>query len=141
MAQFYPYIGNSLQTAEVSELYETIRDSNIIGPGSREKIDAKIRTLKEGRKTWRDMLIQGYINRVTPEFSVDDVNTLNQLHTTEVQKKNRQTNQLEAWKNTSKQIQIEISSLTRLSLKENFDASKHAPVSYTHLTLPTILLV
>ncbi len=82
MAQFYPYIGNSLQTAEVSELYETIRDSNIIGPGSREKIDAKIRTLNEGRKTWRDMLIQGYVNRVTPEFSVDDVNTLNQLHTT-----------------------------------------------------------
>ena len=140
MAQFYPYIGNSLQTAEVSELYETIRDSNIIGPGSREKIDAKIRTLNEGKKTWRDMLIQGYVNRVTPEFSVDDVNTLNQLHTTEVQKKNRQkTNQLEAWKNTSKQIQIEISSLTRLSLKENFDASKHAQLTRAKIGVTTEL--
>ena len=44
MAQFYPYFGNSLHQAEVIELYETIRDSNLLDDQNKANINDKIGT-------------------------------------------------------------------------------------------------
>ena len=39
MAQHYPYFGNSLHQAEVIELYETLRDSNLLDDINKAKIN------------------------------------------------------------------------------------------------------
>ena len=77
MAQYFSYIGQNLHSAEISELYETIRDSGNLSAEANTRINAKIKSIQDGKKSWRDKVIEGYEEREIPEFTVDDINKLN----------------------------------------------------------------
>ena len=51
MSTYYPYFGNTLHQAEVIELYETLRDSNLLDENSKIKVDEKLKINKDGTKT------------------------------------------------------------------------------------------
>ena len=51
MSTHYPYFGNILQQKEVIELYETLRDSNLLDENSKIKVDEKLKINKDGTKT------------------------------------------------------------------------------------------
>ena len=119
MSTYYPYFGNTLHQAEVIELYETLRDSNLLDANSKIKVDEKLKINRDGKKTWRDMIITGYKDRIVPENTIDDINHMNQLHTAEVTKTNREkTRQVEEWKTIVKSAQIRIDDLAHLSTKD-----------------------
>ena len=85
----FPYFGNNLQTAEISELYETIRDSVNLSNVQHQRINVKIKAIQDGKKTWRDKVIEGYEERTIPEFTVDDINKMTQEWTTQIEKTNK----------------------------------------------------
>ena len=119
MAQHYPYFGNSLHQAEVIELYETLRDSNLLDDINKAKINEKIQTSRDGKKTWREVIIKGFKDRIIPEFSIDDVNQMNQLHTAAVAKTNREkSNKVENWKNIVKNTQARLEDLANQTTRD-----------------------
>ena len=125
MAQFYPYFGNSLHQAEVIELYETIRDSNLLDDQNKIKINDKIQASKDGKKTWREVIIKGFKDRIIPEFTIDDVNQMNQLHTAEVTKINREkSNKVEGWKNIVKSTNNRLEDLATMTTKDTLAAAE-----------------
>ena len=63
MAQFFSYIGNNLQSAEIAELYETIRDSGTLSAEQHQRINGKIKDIQDRKKTCRDKVIKGYEER------------------------------------------------------------------------------
>ena len=125
MAQYFSYIGQNLHSAEISELYETIRDSGNLSAEANTRINAKIKSIQDGKKSWRDKVIEGYEEREIPEFTVDDINKLNQEKSHQIEKINKlRTSQLELWKEISKHSQQRIDALAQASQKDSQDTHK-----------------
>ena len=119
MATYYPYFGNALHQAEVIELYETLRDSNLLDHTSKVKVNEKLKSNRDGKKTWRDMIIKGYKDRIIPEYTIDDINHMNQLYTADVVKTNREkSRKVEDWKTIAKSAQARIDDYAHLSTKD-----------------------
>ena len=114
MAQFFSYIGNNLQSAEIAELYEIIRDSCILSAEQHQRINGKIKAIQDEKKTWRDKVIEGY------EVHSGWYQQMNQEWTTQIEKTNKtRTKKLEKWKEVARYAQQRIDSLAQLSLKDS----------------------
>ena len=119
MATYYPYFGNALHQSEVIELYETLRDSGLLNDENKAKVTEKIKSTEDGKKTWRDVIIKGYTDRVIPEYTIDDVNHMNQLYTAEVTKTNREkARKVDEWRTIAKSAQTRIDDLAHLTTKD-----------------------